>query len=49
MAASVRNEKNTASLPAVAVMQMVSLNLNLEYVLYLWAIHIADNGCPPIC
>ncbi len=46
--ASVRNEKNTASLPADAVMQMISLNFKLEYVLCLRALHTAEIDCPHI-
>ena len=50
MAASLRNEKkNTALLPADAVTDMISLNFKLEYVLYLWVIHTAENEFPLIC
>ena len=48
-AGSVINEKYTALLPADAVMQMISLNFKLEYALYLWAIHTAENDCPLVC
>ncbi len=49
MAASVRNGKNTALLPAEAAMQMVSLNFKLEPVLCLRAFNTATIQCPPIC
>ena len=41
-AASVRNEKNTALLLADAVMQMISLNFELEYILRSRPLHAAE-------
>ena len=49
MAASARNEKNTALLPAEAAMEMISLNFKLEPVLCLRDFNTAAIQCPPIC